>query len=678
MTHCSRPDPAQINIITKRRSIGFFLTCLWVSLIATSDALPQTKEPYLWPLKKERVITSSFAEYRPGRFHAGIDLRTGTIGEPVYAPADGFISRVRCSPWGYGKALHITLHDGNTVVFGHLSDFMPPVRDYVRREQHKREDYTVDLYPERSLFPVKQGECVAWSGDTGIGPAHLHYEIRDTANRAINPRQLGISWQDDSPPQIRAVLVAPDSPTSSVNGDIIPKIVTVHPTGTNQYSTDPVHISGACSFAVYAVDPANQNQNTLGIYRTSTWLDQQEIFRTQNDLISYDFIHHGIVCWHPFFLKEGQFLLQWRWQGNRSESVSKTPSDGWLRVPASPSVVRIEVEDSCGNLAEAEIPVQPMTEPPVTPPNDNNPHTETAARGSVQFDCYGSYLTVTATFPGAEPEPPVLGITGNRPDDLSTPFRRISSNVYRAGYQPNTTTQLVSLWADHPRLPNQTLHAAIFHRGAPPREERFGDVVLRATENSPFGTLFAQVEEVKSPRSSKPLPRLGKAYRIWPEASPIDEPVQIRFPFPKDARRPERVDIYLLAGSGWTRQPTKRVGNELEIATQRFGTFAALEDTVEPSVQIISPEEGAHTARRPTIRANVSDIGSGIANIRITANGKWLLAEYDPEAGSVRWAEDEDLPTGDVTIRVEAKDNVGNIRAADRRIHVGLSAPGRN
>lgn len=676
MTHCFHAHPHTTTVFTQLRSIGFLLTFLSVSFAATQEASPQTKEPYLWPLKKERIITSSFAEYRPGRFHAGIDLRTGAIGEPVYAPADGYISRVRCSPWGYGKALYLTLHDGNTVVFGHLSDFMPPVREYVRHEQHQRENYTVDLFPDRSLFPVKQGDCIAWSGDTGVGPAHLHYEIRDSANRAINPRQLGISWHDESPPQIRGVLVAPDAPTSSINGDIIPKIISVHPTGTHQYSTDPVYVSGRCSFAVDTVDPANQNQNTLGIYRTSTFLNEQEIFRTQNDLVSYDFIHHGVVCWHPFCLKEGQFLLQWRWQGNRSESLSNTPSDGWISAPAAPSVVRIEVEDSCGNRAEVKIPLQPMTES-MTPSN-NDPHNEPAPNGSVRFDCYGQYLTVTATFPSPEPEPPVLGITGNQPDDLSTPFRRISPNVYRAGYQPSTTTQSVSLWADHPRLPNETLHAAIFHRGNPPREERMGNVVIRASEHSPFGTLFAQVDEVKSPKPSKPLPRLGKAYRIWPEASPIDEPVQIRFPFPKGAQRPERVEIYSLAGSGWTRQSTKRVGKELQISTQRFGTFAALEDTVEPSVQIVSPEEGAQTSRRPAIRIKVSDIGSGMADIRITANGKWLLTEYDPEASSAQWVEDEDLPTGNVTIRVEARDNVGNTRTVERLIHVGQPQPPSN
>ena len=88
--------------------------------------------PYIWPLDLPQAITSSFGEYRGGRFHAGLDLRTGGIGKQVKAPAAGYVSRVRCSPWGYGKAVYLALDDGNTAVFGHLSAFAPELREYVR------------------------------------------------------------------------------------------------------------------------------------------------------------------------------------------------------------------------------------------------------------------------------------------------------------------------------------------------------------------------------------------------------------------------------------------------------------------------------------------------------------------------------------------------------------------
>src|SRR5690606_9127249 len=118
-------------------------------------------------------LTSSFGEYRAGRYHMAIDLRTGPSPQPVRAAADGYVSRVRCSPYGYGKAVYVQLADGNTAVYAHLSVFAPALRDYVRRAQHERRAYIVDLYPEPNRFPIKQGEIIAHSGQTGIGAPHL-------------------------------------------------------------------------------------------------------------------------------------------------------------------------------------------------------------------------------------------------------------------------------------------------------------------------------------------------------------------------------------------------------------------------------------------------------------------------------------------------------------------------
>ena len=73
-----------------------------------------------WPLDLPPELSSSFAEYRTGRFHAGIDIRTAGIGREVHAAGDGHISRVRCSPWGYGKAVYLQLDTGQTVVYAHL------------------------------------------------------------------------------------------------------------------------------------------------------------------------------------------------------------------------------------------------------------------------------------------------------------------------------------------------------------------------------------------------------------------------------------------------------------------------------------------------------------------------------------------------------------------------------
>ena len=81
-------------------------------------------ESLLWPLELKPALSSTFGETRPTAFHAGIDLKTwGKTGYPVRALADGWILRVRTSPWGYGRALYQQLADGRIAVYAHLEGF---------------------------------------------------------------------------------------------------------------------------------------------------------------------------------------------------------------------------------------------------------------------------------------------------------------------------------------------------------------------------------------------------------------------------------------------------------------------------------------------------------------------------------------------------------------------------
>ncbi len=81
---------------------------------------------YAWPTDAGRVMTSSLGEYRSGHFHMGLDFKTwGREGYRVFAIEDGWISRIKTSPFGYGKALYLQLDDGRLVVYAHLSRFTP-------------------------------------------------------------------------------------------------------------------------------------------------------------------------------------------------------------------------------------------------------------------------------------------------------------------------------------------------------------------------------------------------------------------------------------------------------------------------------------------------------------------------------------------------------------------------
>ena len=156
-------------------------------------------QDFPWPVDAPHQISSSFGEPRPGRFHMGLDFKSaGVTGKEVYALGDGHISRVRTNPYGYGKALHIKLDSGYTVVYGHLSGFTPEIEEALFHMRIEKRSYDIDWWPGDGEFPVKKGDLVAWSGDTGSGGPHLHLEIRDGNNAPLNPLAFGFRLKTPS------------------------------------------------------------------------------------------------------------------------------------------------------------------------------------------------------------------------------------------------------------------------------------------------------------------------------------------------------------------------------------------------------------------------------------------------------------------------------------------------
>lgn len=617
-----------------------------------------TAETYAWPLDLPRELTSSFAEYRPGRFHMGIDLRTGPIGKDVRAAADGYVSRLRCSPYGYGKAVYVQFDDGNSAVYAHLDDFAPALRDYVRAAQHAREEYTVDLTVPRDQFRVTRGEIIAKSGQTGIGVPHLHYELRDRAGVPINPRLLGVTWPDNTPPDIRAVALTPMAPDSLVNGDPRPAVIPVKRVAQGLYEAPEVRVRGPLTFALDTIDPA-AGGSRLGVYRVRVTDSETEIFRLEHDRVSYDHDDDGAIAYHPGLMEQGKMLTLSRWPGNDSEIYAVSKLDGLFSLAARErALIEILVEDFHGNASLLTVPLRNDAADLPAPPPSPQP------AGTVTYESSGVALIATVAFKGDEAETPVLVSS----DGMQMPCRRVGRRTFRAAYFPTAGAADLELHVQHPGIAANPERFVFVKRGTAPGKIFFGDAIVHVAPDSPYGMLVLRV----SPRDTDTTPGLtvhGPAYEVFPSYLPVDTPITISLPIPGSIADPKRAHLYRREKDKWSRVDTERVAGRAEAAVRRLGVYAVLEDATPPVLELFQPTPaGSNQPARPTIRLRATDEGSGIDTFRATYNGNWILLGYDPEQDLLDWEQDEDLPAGDGVLVVEVRDHAGNVTRVERAI----------
>ena len=111
----------------------YFSLILLLFITTVNAQAPYPKNYFSNPLKIPVVLSGTFGELRSNHFHSGIDIKTqGREGIPIYAPADGYVSRIKVQQYGFGKALYLTHPNGYTTVYAHLKYFEPKIQKYVK------------------------------------------------------------------------------------------------------------------------------------------------------------------------------------------------------------------------------------------------------------------------------------------------------------------------------------------------------------------------------------------------------------------------------------------------------------------------------------------------------------------------------------------------------------------
>lgn len=271
------------------------LLCLGLRIAAQEEA-SRWGVPFDFPL----YLSGNFGELRPNHFHGGLDIKTqGVEGKPVHSVGDGYVSRISVSPGGYGNALYIAHPDGHTSVYAHLSRFAPTLAAYVKEAQYAGETFEVNLLPEASRFPIKKGEIIAWSGNTGSsGGPHLHLEMRRTAtNEPEDPLPFFVdAIRDTRPPRAYSVMFYPQEGKGIVNGNGGKLAVAIAPNGL----TRPVTAWGEIGLGLKAYDYMDETANTYGVRSVILYADSTELFRSTVDRFLFDEENRAINGWTDF------------------------------------------------------------------------------------------------------------------------------------------------------------------------------------------------------------------------------------------------------------------------------------------------------------------------------------------------------------------------------------------
>jgi hypothetical protein len=744
-------------------------------------------QDYLWPTDASHYLTSSFAEYRPGHFHAGIDIKTwGRIGYKVFAIRDGYIMRINVSPYGYGKALYQKLDTGEIVVYAHLDRFNIELQNFVKTEQRRKGAYRINNYFGPAQFPVKKGELIGYTGGSGIGSPHLHFETRDPNNNPVNPFLLGYKVEDTIPPTVDAINITPLDFNSRVNSDVIPLIekpIRMND-GSYQLANKPL-VSGNIGFAIDCFDRANGVNNSFAVYKRDFYVDGGLYFSATYDKFSYgvsnlidldrDFrlMSRGMGRFQklykerlnklPFYRPavdeagviscdpnsesnalmqnrigrgEHQFVIQlYDFFGNNATVIGsflvgekKTIyADYQLTEPDQLYISNIrdqygiKVEDpeifvslnqgiswrkmALNLVGSDSLPIvkyllSPMQSQTIVKiqtvqdlgigsfPSYYLVHSDSSIDNmttdlSLEKDFYDDYIRLNLTVNGLIRSNPKLlvqqiglpatevSLWQNRFNEFIGVYRLVPGKDGPLSIEADVIDPLgreLTYWEQF------EVRTVFPNRGGSITSK---DGLCRAVFNSSsvYKNLFLRIEN-QGPSNDSNYDFVGEIYEIAPQDVPLKRSATIGIKYPATDQLPDKLGIYQVDRSkpGFSGNDIDFQKNTISGNISNLGSFTLIRDTIPPYIEIRHPGNNAQlTDKKPTLLAAVYDELSGIANelsIVMKLDDRKVIAEFDPDARTIKFEPDDPLSPGQHTISVWAIDNSKNEASVSQKFYI--------
>ncbi len=657
-----------------------------------------SERPYHAPVLEPLPVSSSFGEFRANHFHGGIDFSTsGRIGIPVHAVADGWIWRVRVSGSGYGLALYIRLEDSRTQVVAHLDRVAANIQAFIAVAQDSLDRHEVDLSPPPGALPVRRGEVIAWTGQSGAGPAHLHFEMREgeDANTGVNPRLFGFGDDDLASPIIRRVLMTPVGGGSRVDGRAAGKsFVATLTTGGRYRLAGPIDVTGSVRFGIDVFDPAPR-ENRMAPYRLQ--LVEGETSHYDARLDRFDWARtHEVECF--FDLDEAnqdrRFVVNcWRPPGVRDRVYgSMLIGAGLLSPPLSPGPrtrrLSILAADQAGHEAVIDInlvhhavggawPAARLPEMPL-PLVDLGARVTTAGL-MVLLPAVPDQRDPSVTLAPLEVGAlswfdRLLGRT-DPPHPVSTPLAegsggRISALLpapERFVFRPRAILEAAGTDGARQAVGVDTLDMMGLVREEK-RTVRFEALSLTFPDSAVFAPAWVGLS-VSAGDTANGLVPASPVYRLEAPGTVLDRAA--RFAIEPTGMTREGLGLYRRSGGSWSWVGREAGSDGVGGETRYLGELMLARDVRPPAVTVLAPEVRT-TGSRPVIRVRILEFGSGISwsTISATVDEAIQILAWDPESRTLEGLSRHPLTRGTHRLIIQAIDRAGNSTRVTREFQV--------
>ena len=551
-------------------------------------------QDYLFPVNPglQNYVSGNLGELRGDRFHMGLDIKTnGKIGAPVYATSNGYIERIRVSGTGYGKVVYLRHQDGKKSVYAHLNKFNNTLENYVLNYQYRNKKFIVNLYPGKKFY-YKKGEVLGFSGNSGSsGGPHLHFEIRDSLDNALNP--LGFEFKeiiDKKKPTIDYVSFKTLNINSRVNNKFgIVKFPIKYDRSIN------IKLEGEIGISTLAFDRLDGSLNKVGINKFELYINDSLIISNNINLLKYSETNN--VSWfiEPNIYKKQrkQYVKLYQDDGNNL-SFHHPHRRGIISIdPKKEYDIRLNVYDSFNNKSSTIIEV--------------NKFGKQVNKGIIDELFNENYCIIDNTL--------IIRNNNTIRNNIDIIYKNSIDNLNYSFNEDNYNYYLIDLRKNKPvkaLLDEEQISFNFLDFISDKKFEKLeiDNLKININKNRVFDTLYLEFD--------KKTDTIEKF--IFKNSLPFKNSIEITLK-PDKKYDIEKSFVYDIknkpsfVGGKWE-------NNQISFNTRKISNYSILEDNEPPEIKVIN-------ANSRVIKFKIEDKLSGINSYNGTINGNWILLEYD-------------------------------------------------